>query len=306
MSEADRHLLGLVRLGDENGWSQFVSRFQVRLIAYATRQVGQVATAEDLVQDTFIGFLQSLNHYREQCELESFLFQILRRRIVDHYRRLGQNREFPACDYNSSESNPIRPDPIELVTSSVLSPSTYARRREQNEFDVNALAIAIEKLAIELQATSKFRDLMIAEGLFYAQLRSLEIAKILSITENEVAVVKRRLIDRLAKSIRSVTDEYSSESPSDSTATNLLTTVWEAMRPSCPKRTTLGKYTLRILPDDWNDFVKYHVETLGCTFCNANLVELETTSISSDFEIQRDRLFSSTIGFLARSQSSLP
>jgi len=300
MSEADEHLLALIRDGDQDGWSQFVSRFQVRLLAYAARQVDQVATAEDLVQDTFVGFLQSIDSYRKQCELESFLFQILRRRIVDHYRHLGRNRELPACEVRTAERELNQVDPINLVASDALSASAYARNHEQYDEDKRSLAAAIEKLANELQTAAKFRDLKIAEGLFYAQLRSLELAKVLKISENEVAVVKRRMIERLARSIQSMTKSSSDESMPDSIPTNLLTDVWESMRPSCPKRTTLGKYTLKILPPDWDEFVRFHVGTLGCTFCNANLAELQTKHQAPEVTSQHERFFNSTIGFLNR------
>ena len=49
---------------------------------------------------------------------------------------------------------------------------------------------------------------------------------------------------------------------------------WEDLRPSCPKRTTLGKFTLEILPPEWTDFVEFHVQELGCDYCRANLLEL--------------------------------
>ena len=151
MSEADEHLLALIRDGNQDGWGQFVSRFQGRLIAYATRQVDQFATAEDLVQDTFVGFLQSINNYREQGELESFLFQILRRRIVDHYRRRGQNRELPACGFHAENSELPPFNSLDRSISKDPTASTYARNQEQNDEDRNSLAAAIEKLTNELQ-----------------------------------------------------------------------------------------------------------------------------------------------------------
>jgi len=187
-----------------------------------------------------------------------------------------------------------------LVASNQLSASGYARNHEQYEEDKLSLAAAIEKLANELQKAEKFRDLKIAEGLFYAQLRSLELAKVLKISENEVAVVKRRMIERLAKSIQSMTKSSSDESMPDLIAANLLTIVWESMRPSYPKRTTLGKYTLKILPLDWDEFVRFHVDTLGCTFCNANLAELQTKYQAPEVTSQHERFFNSTIGFLNR------
>lgn len=303
MSEADEHLLALIRDGNQDGWGQFVSRFQGRLIAYATRQVDQLATAEDLVQDTFVGFLQSINNYREQGELESFLFQILRRRIVDHYRRRGQNRELPACGFQAENSELPQINSLDRSISKEPNASTYVRNQEQNDEDRNSLAAAIERLANELQTAAKFRDLKVAEGLFYAQLRSLELAKLLQISENEIAVVKYRLIERLAKSVQLISGASTREPVLDLVATNLLTTVWESMRPSCPKRSTLGKYILKILPPDWEDFITFHLVTLSCTFCNANLMELQTSGEVPDKASQHMRLFNSTIGFLNRGRA---
>ncbi len=300
MNEADKHLLLLIRSGEPEGWSQFVARFQARLLAFAARQVTPIATAEDLVQDTFIGFLQSLPDYRQQCELESLLFQILRRRIVDHYRRMGQPRELRACDAKTSDDESWTPDPLSQVVSRELSASEYLRRDEQQQADETALASAIEQLANELRDEEKFRDLKIAEGLFYAQLRSVDLAGLIAVTENEIAVVKRRLIERLARSIKKSTTAVALSPDTATVAADSLTSVWEAMRPSCPKRTTLGKYTLGILPANWEDFVRFHVESLGCTYCLANLGELQLPADAPEAAIQQQRMFNSTIGFLNR------
>jgi len=77
-----------------------------------------------------------------------------------------------------------------------------------------------------------------------------------------------------------------------------LQEIWLDQRPSCPKRTTLGKYSLEILPEQWRDFVHFHVETLGCGFCQANLVELASEDVPSDDA--HEVLFQSTIGFLPK------
>jgi hypothetical protein len=68
------------------------------------------------------------------------------------------------------------------------------------------------------------------------------------------------------------------------------------LRPGCLKRTTLGKYTLEIFPEGWESFVRFHVEALGCRFCQANLVELNQQVQSHD--PRNEQLFQSTIGFL--------
>lgn len=303
MNEADQHLLALIRAGSEEAWSRFVARFHARLIAFAARKVGQFATAEDLVQDTFVGFLQSLEDFRQQCELESFLFQILRRRIVDHYRRVGRRLELPCCEFRFGKAGDEATDPLQNASGNELSPSQYARRGEEAERDRSALALAIEQWADEVHASQNFRDLKIAEGLFYAQRRSVELAQALGTSENEIAVIKRRLIARLAKAVSQAAG-FQASSDEPRLAMDLLSAVWESHRPSCPKRTTLGKYTLGILPSPWTEFICFHVETIGCTFCNANLADLQAPESSFEASTRHARLFTSIVGFFHRSQSA--
>lgn len=287
LNEADEHLLRLIADGDEDGWRQFVQRFQGRLLAFASRQVGSADSADDLVQETFVAFLRAMHSYRRDCELESFLFQILRRRIVDHFRRQGKRRELPVCGFAAGDdASPIDNAP---------SPEPPQSDREELDFATAGLSFAISQLAGRLRELRKFRDLKIAEGVFFAGRGNQEIATLISATPNEIAVVKRRMIQRLSDHLRRYVDDQENDLSSTPLATDLLSQVWQNQRPSCPKRSTLGKYTLGILPDDWTSFVAFHVEQLGCTFCQANLDELALDDAQAPSK--DDRLFQSTIGF---------
>ncbi|QEF97945.1 RNA polymerase sigma factor [Stieleria maiorica] len=293
MNEADAHLLQLIETGDQDGWRQFVDRFQRRLIAFALHRVDSLATAEDLVQETFVSFLDARENYRGDGELESFLFQILRYRIIDHYRRSGIAQPLPVCHFGGESVI----DALATAESTEPSVSWYVRRDEQNQATTVALAAAIRRLADDLQSGERFKELEIAEGLFFARRRNQELAAVMEISENEVAVVKRRLIGRLRDELRR-SAERAGNWPDDALlADGLLSRVWEAERPSCPKRSTLGKYTLGILPDAWASYVDFHVQTLGCSFCRANLEELRPGSAAGENAAARDRLVQSTIGF---------
>ena len=268
-----------------------MQRYQRRLIAFAIARAGQHATAEDLVQETFVAFLQSMSTYRADCDLESFLFRILRRRIIDHYRSQGKTKLIPACDlptYNlagdSGESSlPVQP-------STELTASRHISNQEQLTETSRRLSGAIATLADELRRNEKFRDLKIAEGLFYAGISNKELARMLEVTANEIAVVKHRLIKRVSDLVGQSTAEETINFEETS-----LREVWEDHRPSCPKRSTLGQYTLGILPAPWNQFIGFHVTNLGCIYCNANLADFSQNEPSTK---QADRFFQSTIGFL--------
>ena len=293
LSEADQHLLDLVRSGDTDGWSQFVQRYQRRLIAFATARAGQHATAEDLVQETFVAFLQSMSTYRADCDLESFLFQILRRRIIDHYRSQGKTKLIPACDLpNYGLHDDSRESSLAVQPSTELTASRHISNQEQLTETDRRLSGAIATLADELRSNEKFRDLKIAEGLFYAGISNKELATLIDVTANEIAVVKHRLIKRVSDLVGKSAPEETFNFQETS-----LREVWEDHRPSCPKRSTLGQYTLGILPVAWNNFITFHVTTLGCIYCNANLTELSENEPSTQ---QADHLFRSTIGFLER------
>ena len=58
---ADRLLLDSIREGDERAWSDLIARFEGRLLAFIQSRLKDRTTAEDLVQETFFGFLISLH-----------------------------------------------------------------------------------------------------------------------------------------------------------------------------------------------------------------------------------------------------
>ncbi|MFG0289281.1 MAG: RNA polymerase sigma factor [Rhodopirellula sp. JB044] len=293
LSAAERHLLTLVRSGDADGWRQFVDRYEKRLLAFAVARVDQNATAQDLVQETFIGFLQNMNRFEERSSVESFLFRILRRRVVDFYRSRGTTEMLRACEIGDQ----IEHARIDEVPSNDATASQYVRNEEQLLQQQNALSRAIEIVTGEMREAEKFRDLSIVEAIFYAGLRNHQIAELMTLPANDIAVVKHRFIQRLQRQIASG-GELGSEVPSETSRINAdLAAAWEFNRPTCPKRSTLGRYMLSILPSSWQDFVNFHVETLGCRYCRANLFEMQNTSGPQPRD---ERMFQSTIGFLKR------
>ena len=166
ISEVDALLLSQILAGQEDGWRCVVAKFQPRLIAFATNQLGREAasaSAEDLVQETFVSFLKSVKSFRSDCSLETFLFRILRWRINDHFRKRGSKLSASVCR-NVADT--------EIVAGNDLSASHYVLRQERLSHDHRQLSTAIFELTDDLKQRGKFRDLQIAEGLFFAHLRN--------------------------------------------------------------------------------------------------------------------------------------
>src|SRR6266851_4655505 len=85
-TEAERFLLDRVRQRDGEAWAQLVARYEGRLLAFARGRGISAADAEDLVQETFLHLLRGLDAFRGEASLETYLFLLLRRRIVESFR----------------------------------------------------------------------------------------------------------------------------------------------------------------------------------------------------------------------------
>ena len=51
--------------------------------------------------------------------------------------------------------------------------------------------------------------------------------------------------------------------------------VWRRERLSCPTREQLGGFLLQALDPDLIDYVEFHLKTVGCPYCQANLDDLK-------------------------------
>jgi len=304
LSEADRFLIEQVRKGDPEGWSQLVDRYQGRLVSFARQRVGRAGDAEDLVQDTFIGFLKGLPRFREEASVETYLFTILRRKIIDHVR----GKHLHACllqDVAGSSDEDARGEAIDRIASDDLTASRYVRRDEHADHQRQALAIALNEVVDNHKQSLNFEVLKIVELLFYGQVRNKHIAEVVGVTEQRVALIKHRAVKQLQDRAVQVMQENGWEyrptrDSGDDTQDSLITEVWESQRPSCPKRSTLGGFTLDTLEADWRGYVDYHVNKLGCRFCLANLDDLKQQTEAAEQHRFRQRVLESTAGFLSR------
>ncbi len=266
LTETEQLLLDQVRAGDHAGWDQLVDRFQGRLLAFARNQLPQPADAEDTVQETFVSLLQSLDHFRGKASLETWLFQLLRRRIADHHRRASRGVRIVLCSLSGSLGAADEASSVSVSTTTDQSASWYVRREEQAENDLQELTRAVRVVTERLKEQQKFRDLIAFDLLFFAQQRNQEIAAELDMTEAAVALLKHRFVRRVAAEA----PDLPQDDPDQFVSGELLSQIWEEGRPSCPKRSTLGKFVLGTLDVEWDRYVDFHVDRLGCHYCGAN------------------------------------
>ena len=67
--------------------AQWPDRYGDELYRFALSRVTDAVVAEELVQETFLSALGALATFRAEASERTWLFVILRRKIIDHYRR---------------------------------------------------------------------------------------------------------------------------------------------------------------------------------------------------------------------------
>jgi len=79
--------------------------------------------------------------------------------------------------------------------------------------------------------------------------------------------------------------------------------IWRKERVTCPSRSRLGSYLLGTLDADLAEYIDFHIRTVGCRFCTANLYDLEQAAASSTTTAtRRRRFFESSAGYLNASR----
>lgn len=75
--------------------------------------------------------------------------------------------------------------------------------------------------------------------------------------------------------------------------------VWRRHKLSCPTRHELGSYLLQALEQNHAQYVRFHLETIGCRTCLASLEDLKVSqAITPETVKRRERIFASSVGKL--------
>ncbi len=113
--------------------------------------------------------------------------------------------------------------------------------------------------------------------------------------DTDTAVVERALRDSesLRHALRTLMEERDRGEHS-------IGAIWRRQRLSCPTRDQLGTYLLEALDPGLQDYIEFHLRTVGCPFCVANLADLESRQHEPPPKAQerRRRFFDSSAGYL--------
>src|SRR5437764_8522457 len=120
-----------------------------------------------------------------------------------------------------------------------------------------------------------------------------------ALTDAETARVEQTLRDSepLRRLLRQVMQERDRGEHS-------LGAIWRRERLTCPTREQLGSYLLEVLDEPEQEYVEFHLHTVGCPYCLANLADLRALQKEPvpKAKERRRRFFQSSAGYLQASR----
>jgi RNA polymerase sigma-70 factor (ECF subfamily) len=193
-SESDRLLIEQIRQGDPRAWETLIARYEGRLLAFVHRRLRDRSTSEDVVQETFVGFLNSLPNFDERRELQTYLFTIASHKLTDHLRRSGRHPLRSLTDASS--------DLLEQQFDPSPTASSYARSDERKALESEAIIRCLGQLLRSWQERGDWLRVKVMELLWVKGVPNREVAALLGISEQQVANFRFAAVKKLSEQIR--------------------------------------------------------------------------------------------------------
>jgi RNA polymerase sigma-70 factor (ECF subfamily) len=193
-SDSDRLLIQQIRQGDPRAWETLISRYEGRLLAFVQRRIRDRDASEDVVQETFVGFLNSLPNFDDRRELQTYLFTIASHKLTDHLRRNGRH---PLRSLSDSSSDLLNEQIDRQPTA-----SSAARSDEREELESAAIVRCLGQILRGLQEKGDWVRLKVLELLWVKGWANREVAASLQISEQQVANYRFAAVKKLSEQIR--------------------------------------------------------------------------------------------------------
>jgi RNA polymerase sigma-70 factor (ECF subfamily) len=170
---SDAMLMEAVRAGDLTAFQVLYERHRRAVFTFLLRSTGDRATAEDLLQETFLRVFTHREGYRATAGFRTWLFTIARHLLIDRFRKtLG------GADVNDSPA-------LETLPASNASPLERAEARD--------LAEQLEAAIRQLPASQ--REVLLLSR--FAGLDPHEVAQVTGASPGAVRVALHRALRRL-------------------------------------------------------------------------------------------------------------
>lgn len=193
-STSERLLVQQIRLGDPRAWEHLIDQYEGRLRAFVQRRLRDLASSEDVVQETFQGFLLSLPNFDERRELQTWLFTIASHKLTDFLRKQGRH---PIQHISDGPD-----DLLHQKHDDQPAASSLARSQERRELESDALAAGLSRILDGWREQEDYQRIQVLELIFVKGWPNKDVASFLKISEQQVANIRFAAMKKLGELIR--------------------------------------------------------------------------------------------------------
>jgi len=201
-TDADAALVARLRDGDESAFAELIDLYGATMLRVAQMYVRDRATAEEVVQETWLAVLNGIERFEGRSSLKTWLFRILTNRAKTRGEREGRMLPFSALA-GAGEEDEQAVDPDRFLGPDSAEPGAWAappRAWPQDKIlqkeTLGVIQMAIEDLPDAQREVIRLRDV---EGW-----TPMEVADALEITDGN----QRVLLHRARSKVRAKLEMY--------------------------------------------------------------------------------------------------
>jgi RNA polymerase sigma-70 factor (ECF subfamily) len=200
--EADASLVARLRDGDESAFAELIDSYGATMLRVAQMFVRDRASAEEVVQETWLAVLNGIDRFEGRSSLKTWLFRILTNRAKTRGQRDGRMVPFSSLAGSDEGDEPavdadrfLGPDAAE-PGAWAAPPRAWPEDRILQKETLGVIQMAIEELPDAQREVIRLRDV---EGW-----TPMEVAEALEITDGN----QRVLLHRARSKVRAALERY--------------------------------------------------------------------------------------------------
>jgi RNA polymerase sigma-70 factor, ECF subfamily len=199
----DHELVQRLRDGDESAFAELIDRYGATMLHVAQMYVRDRATAEEVVQETWLAVLNGIDRFEERSSLKTWLFRILTNRAKTRGERDGRMVPFSSLAGASTEEDEPSVDPDRFLGPDSPHPGAWAapplawpEDKLLERETLGVIEMAIDKLPEAQRDVILLRDV---DGW-----TPMEVSDVLGITDGN----QRVLLHRARSKVRAAVEAY--------------------------------------------------------------------------------------------------
>ncbi|HEY1237915.1 MAG TPA: RNA polymerase sigma factor [Solirubrobacterales bacterium] len=199
----DHELVQRLREGDESAFVELIDRYGATMLRVAQMYVRDRATAEEVVQETWLAVFNGIDRFEERSSLKTWLFRILTNRAKTRGERDGRMVPFSSLAGGDPEADEPSVDPDRFLGPDAPHPGAWAAPPvgwPQDRLLVRETLGVIEMAIDELPEAQ--RDVILLRDVDGWE--PMEVSEVLGITDGN----QRVLLHRARSKVRAALEQY--------------------------------------------------------------------------------------------------